>query len=110
MKIQDVKKQIFSTLELFASANGFKILKGRFALSRKVGSRTDEIFLTYCSWGFEINIFPYVSVDYGEITTIQTALFFQTMSMTTTIGLIWGCLHYFLLHWIFSLNMTVSIQ
>ena len=70
MKIQDVKKQIFSTLELFASANGFKILKGRFALSRKVGSRTDEIFLTYCSWGFEINIFPYVSVDYGEITTI----------------------------------------
>ena len=43
MKIQDVKKHIFSTL---------------------------EPFLTYCSWGFEINIFPYVSVDYGEITTI----------------------------------------
>ena len=50
MKIQDVKKQIFSTLELFASANGFKILKGRFALSRKACSRTDEIFFTYCSW------------------------------------------------------------
>ena len=70
MKIQDVKKHIFSTLEPFASANGFKILKGRFALSRKVGSRTDGIFFTYCSWGFEVNIFPYVSVDYGEITTI----------------------------------------
>lgn len=70
MKIQDVKEQIFSTLEPFASANGFKILKGRFALSRKVGSRTDGIFFTYCSWGFEVNIFPYVRVDYGEITTI----------------------------------------
>ena len=70
MKIQDVKKNIFSTLEPFASANGFKIRKGRFALSRKAGTRTDEIFFTYCSWGFEVNIFPYVSVDYGEITTI----------------------------------------
>ena len=70
MKIQDVKKHIFSTLEPFAAANGFKILRGRFALSRKVGSRTDGIFFTYCSWGFEVNIFPYVSVDYGEITTI----------------------------------------
>ena len=70
MKIQDVKKHIFHTLEPFAAANDFKILKGRFALSRKVGNRTDEIFFTYCSWGFEVNIFPYVSVDYGEITTI----------------------------------------
>ncbi|MCX4284361.1 hypothetical protein [Duncaniella dubosii] len=70
MKIQNVKKHILNVLEPFASANNFKILKGRFALSRKVGNRTDEIFFTYCSWGFEVNIFPYVSVDYGEITTI----------------------------------------
>ena len=70
MKIQDVKKHIFSTLEPFAAANGFKILRGRFALSRKAGRRTDKIFFTYCSWGFEVNIFPYVSVDYGDITTI----------------------------------------
>lgn len=70
MKIQNVKKHILNVLEPFASANGFKILKGRFALSRKTGNRTDEIFFTYCSWGFEVNIFPYVSVDYGEITTI----------------------------------------
>ena len=70
MKIQDVKKHIFSILEPFAAANGFKILRGRFVLSRKVGSRTDGIFFTYCSWGVEVNIFPYVSVDYGEITTI----------------------------------------
>ena len=70
MKIQDVKKHIFHALESFASANGFKFRKGRFALSRKAGTRTDEIFFTYCSWGFEVNIFPYVSVDYGEITTI----------------------------------------
>lgn len=51
MKIQDVKKHIFSILEPFAAANGFKILRGRFVLSRKVGSRTDGIFFTYCSWG-----------------------------------------------------------
>ena len=70
MKIQDVKKHIFYALESFASANGFKILKGRFALSRKADNRTEEIFFTYCSWGFEVNLFPYVSVDYGEITTI----------------------------------------
>lgn len=70
MKIQDIRKYVFSVLEPFAAANDFKILKGRFALSRKVGNRTDEIFFTYCSWGFEVNIFPYVSVDYGEITTI----------------------------------------
>ena len=35
MKIQDVKKHIFSTLEPFAAANGFKILKGRFDLIQK---------------------------------------------------------------------------
>lgn len=70
MKIQDIKKHIFHALEPFAAVNDFKFLKGRFALSRKVGNRTDEIFFTYCSWGFEVNIFPYVSVDYGEITTI----------------------------------------
>ena len=35
MKIQDVKKHIFYTLEPFASANGFKILKGRFDLIQK---------------------------------------------------------------------------
>lgn len=70
MKIQDIKKHIFHVLEPFAAANDFKFLKGRFALSRKVGNRTDEIFFTYCSWGFEVNIFPYVSVDFGEITTV----------------------------------------
>lgn len=70
MKIQDVKKHIFHTLEPFAAANDFKFLKGRFALSRKVGNRNDEIFFTYCSWGFEVNIFPYVSVDFRDITTI----------------------------------------
>lgn len=70
MKIQDIKKHIFHALGPLAAANDFKILKGRFTLSRKVGNRTDEIFFTYCSWGFEVNIFPYVSVDFGEITTI----------------------------------------
>ena len=35
MKIQDVKKHIFSTMEPFVSANGFKIFKGRFDLIQK---------------------------------------------------------------------------
>lgn len=57
-------------MEPFASANGFKIFKGRFALSRKAGNRTDEIFFTYNSWGFEVQLFPYVSVDLVEVTSI----------------------------------------
>lgn len=70
MKIQDIRKYVFSVLEPFTIANGFKDVKSRFALSRKVGNRTDEIWFSTNSWGFEIHLFPYVSVDFRDITTI----------------------------------------
>lgn len=70
MKIQDIKKYVFSVLEPFATSNGFKVIKNRFALSRKVGNRTDEIWFTTNSWGFEVHLFPYVGVDFRDITAI----------------------------------------
>ena len=70
MKIQDIRKYVFSVLEPFTIANGFKAVKSRFALSKKVGNRTDEIWFSTNSWGFEIHLFPYVSVDFRDITTI----------------------------------------
>lgn len=70
MKIQDIRKYVFSVLEPFTIANEFKAVKSRFALSRKVGNRTDEIWFSTNSWGFEIHLFPYVSVDFRDITTI----------------------------------------
>ena len=35
-----------------------------------MGSRTDEVFFIYNTWGFEVHIFPYVSVDFEDITSI----------------------------------------
>lgn len=70
MKIQDIKKHVFSVLEPFAISNGFKAVKSRFALSRKIGNRTDEIWFSTNSWGFEVHFFPYVSVDFRDITAI----------------------------------------
>lgn len=70
MKIQAVKNHIFSLLDPFAAANGFKVVKSRFAFSRAVGNRKDEIFFTYNSWGFEVQLFPYVSVDFEDVTSI----------------------------------------
>lgn len=73
MKIQDIKKYVFSVLNPFAVANGFKVVKSRFTLSRKIGNRTDEIWFTTNSWGFEVHLFPYVSVDFSDITAICNA-------------------------------------
>lgn len=70
MKIQDIKNLIFAELESFAASNGFKIVKSRFALSRRIGNRTEEIWFTTNSWGFEVHLFPYVSVDFSDITAI----------------------------------------
>ncbi len=70
MKIQDIKDHLFSTLEPFAEANGFRAVKSRFALSRKADDRTDEIFFLTNSWGFEVQIFPCVSVDFRRVTEI----------------------------------------
>lgn len=70
MKIQDIKKHVFSVLEPFATSNGFKAVKSRFALSRKDGNRTDEIWFSTNSWGFEVHLFPYVGVDFRDITAI----------------------------------------
>lgn len=70
MKLQDIKQQVFSELEPFATSNGFRMLKGRFALIRKQKDRIDEILFLTNSWGFEVHIFPQVSVDFNEIRTI----------------------------------------
>jgi len=70
MKIQDIKNHLFYALEPFAEANGFRTVKSRFALSRKESDRTDEIFFLTNSWGFEVQIFPCVSVDFRRVTEI----------------------------------------
>lgn len=70
MKIEDIKNHIFSVFEPFAIANGFKAVKNRFTFIRKEGKRKEEIFFAYSSWGFEVHIFPYVSVDFDDVTSI----------------------------------------
>lgn len=70
MKISDIKNRLFSELEPFAISNGFKAVKSRFALSRKDGNRTDEIWFSTNSWGFEVHLFPYVGLDFRDITAI----------------------------------------
>ena len=77
MKIQDIKNLIFAELEPFATSNGFKIVKSRFALSRRIGNRSEEIWFTTNAWGFEVHLFPYVSVDFSDITAICNACGFH---------------------------------
>lgn len=77
MKIQDIKNLIFTELESFAASNGFKTVKSRFALSRRIGNRTEEIWFTTNSWGFEVHLFPYVGVDFSDITAICNACGFH---------------------------------
>lgn len=77
MKINDIKYNIFAELEPFAVSNGFKAVKSQFALTRNYNNRTDKIYFTTNSWGFEIHLFPYVSVDFNEVTTICNACGFH---------------------------------
>lgn len=70
MRISDIKNAILDGLRPFADIHGFKVNKGRFALVSKEQNPTSSIFFTYNSWGFEINLFPYVSVDFKEISDI----------------------------------------
>ena len=70
MKIKEVKQRILTGLEFFAAANGFKIYKGKFCLSRKDDHRETGVFFTYNTWGVEIQIFPSVYVDFKEIRAI----------------------------------------
>ena len=70
MKIKEVKQRILTGLEFFAAANGFKIYKGKFCLSRKDDNRETGVFFTYNTWGVEIQIFPSVYVDFKEIRAI----------------------------------------
>ncbi len=70
MKINDVRNAILDKLSPFAVNNGFKVIKGRFALERNVSGKKDAIWFTYNSWGDEIHLFPYVSVDFSSIKSI----------------------------------------
>lgn len=70
MKINDVRNSILEKLSPFAVNNGFKVIKGRFALERNVSGKKDAIWFTYNSWGDEIHLFPYVSVDFSSIKSI----------------------------------------
>ena len=70
MKIKEVKQRILTGLEFFAAANGFKIYKGKFCLSRKDDNRETGVFFTYNTWGVEIQIFPSVYVGFKEIRAI----------------------------------------
>lgn len=70
MHIKEIKQQILTGLEPFAAANGFKIYKGKFCLSRKDNNRETGVFFTYNTWGFEIQIFPSVYADFKEIRDI----------------------------------------
>lgn len=71
MRIKEIKQHILTGLEPFAAVNGFKIYKGKFCLSRKDNNRETGVFFTYNTWGFEIQIFPSVYVDFKEIRAIS---------------------------------------
>lgn len=70
MKIREVKNSILEGLTTFAEMNGFKVNKGGFALFSREQNPLSSIFFTYNSWGFEIDLFPWVSVDFKPITEI----------------------------------------
>lgn len=70
MRIKEIKQQILTGLEPFAAANGFKIYKGKFCLSRKDNNLETGVFFTYNTWGFEVQIFPSVYVDFNDIRAI----------------------------------------
>lgn len=50
MKISDVRNAILDKLSPFAVNNGFKVIKGRFALERNISGKKDAIWFTYNSW------------------------------------------------------------
>ncbi len=70
MKIREVKQTVLTELTPFAEEYGFKVSKGGFALSSKERNPLTSIYFTYNTWGFEINLFPWVSIDFKEIHEI----------------------------------------
>lgn len=70
MKIQEVKVSILEGLTTFAEMHGYKVNKGGFALCSREQNPRSSIFFTYNTWGFEVNIFPWVSIDFKAINQI----------------------------------------
>lgn len=70
MKIQEVKNIMLEGLRPFADEYGYKINKGRFGIFSKNKNPLTSINFTYNTWGFEVQLFPYVSVDYKIIHEI----------------------------------------
>ena len=86
MTIKEVKQRILTGLEPFAAAKGLKIYKGKFCLSRKDSNLETGVFFTYNTWGFEVQIFPSVYVDFKEIRDICERCGFH-LNYTTFINL-----------------------
>lgn len=70
MKIREVKQTVLTELIPFADEYGFRVNKSGFALSSKGRNHLSSIYFTYNTWGFEINLFPWVSIDFKEIHEI----------------------------------------
>lgn len=70
MKIQEVKTAILEGLRPFAEKNGYKIHKGNFGIFSKERNPLTSIDFIYNTWGFEVQLFPYVKVDYKIIHEI----------------------------------------
>jgi len=70
MKIQEVKTAILEGLKPFAEEIGYKINKGRFGIFSKERNPLTSIDFSYLTWGFEVQLEPYVRVDYKIIHEI----------------------------------------
>lgn len=70
MKIQEVKNVILEGLKPFAEEIGYKINKGRFGIFSKERNPLTSIDFSYLTWGFEVQLEPYVRVDYKIIHEI----------------------------------------
>ena len=70
MKIQEVKTAILEGLRPFADENGYKINKSRFGIFSKERDPLASIDFTYNTWGFEVQLFPYVNVKFKIIHEI----------------------------------------
>ena len=70
MKIQEVKTAILEGLRPFANEHGYKINKGRFGIFSKERTPRSAIYFIYNTWGFEVQLFPSVCVEFKIIHEI----------------------------------------
>ena len=78
MKLSDVKQIVLTELTPFAEQHGLEVKKDDFGLFSKKGQNPSvDLSFTYNTCGFEVKLFPWVDINFKEISEICEACGFN---------------------------------